>query len=302
MPVISKPCTICARPTNMWCSRCQNAWYCPPEHLHNVRIINVSLDEIDGLIFNGNNFNNLKRVQLPPLRIPRTSPTDLGLALTDTNVPVAPGPGVPINGRTLVRSIWFKPSLNLLVVIFTLDIPTFHASLRRISGGLGIRAAISVWKAVRTLDSLLIAVLIAVLFKADTQATPSFWFLCSCSLLQAFMGLISSTALIIYFSAYPTNNDDIEVGVVRQLNFLFWSVWDLFSAPSIWTSWSVLTFTITLVINVSRPTTLNGVVDVNSTDDRNLESARALLVVLICVSAVFFGFFLFHLRHLSRIL
>ncbi|KIL56789.1 hypothetical protein M378DRAFT_172378 [Amanita muscaria Koide BX008] len=263
----------------MWCSCCQpeNDWYCSPEHLHN-------------------------QVQLPPLRMPRNSHTDLELGLTNANITADPGPGVPTNGRTLVKSISFKPSLNFLVMIFTLNIPTFHASLGRISGGLGIRPAISVWKAVRTLDSLLVAVLIAVLFKADTLATPSFWFLCSCSLLQAVIGLISSTALIIYFSAYPTNNDDVEVGAVLQLKFLFWSVWDLFSVPSIWTSWSVVTFTITLLINVACPTTLNGVVDVDATDYSNLESARALFVVLICVSAVFFGFFLFHLRHLSRIL
>ncbi|KAF8652166.1 hypothetical protein AX16_004523 [Volvariella volvacea WC 439] len=28
------PCTLCCRPTSMWCSRCQSAWYCSPEHLH----------------------------------------------------------------------------------------------------------------------------------------------------------------------------------------------------------------------------------------------------------------------------
>jgi len=34
MPTINHPCTICCRPTSMWCSRCQSAWYCSPEHLH----------------------------------------------------------------------------------------------------------------------------------------------------------------------------------------------------------------------------------------------------------------------------
>ncbi|TFK39454.1 hypothetical protein BDQ12DRAFT_681813 [Crucibulum laeve] len=34
MPVINHPCTLCCRPTSMWCSRCQSAWYCSPEHLH----------------------------------------------------------------------------------------------------------------------------------------------------------------------------------------------------------------------------------------------------------------------------
>ncbi|KIL54316.1 hypothetical protein M378DRAFT_174308 [Amanita muscaria Koide BX008] len=233
--------------------------------------------------------------------MPRTLPIeDPELALSNANLAVAPGPTGPINGETLVKWRWFKPSLNLLVVIFTLNIPTLHASLGRISGGLGIRAAISVWKAIRTLDSLLIAALIAVLFKADAQATTSLWFFCACSLLQAVIGLISSTALIIYFSAYPINNENVET--VDQLDFLFWNVWYLFSVPSIWTSWSVLTFTITLVINVACPTTLDGVVGGNVTDYNysSLDPARALLIALICVSVVFFAFFLLHLRHLSR--
>ncbi|KAL4266045.1 MUB1/samB family protein [Pleurotus pulmonarius] len=35
MNLINHPCTLCCRPTSMWCSRCQSAWYCSPEHLHN---------------------------------------------------------------------------------------------------------------------------------------------------------------------------------------------------------------------------------------------------------------------------
>ncbi|KZS94613.1 hypothetical protein SISNIDRAFT_453563 [Sistotremastrum niveocremeum HHB9708] len=30
---ISYPCDVCHRPTSMWCSRCQRAWYCCEEHL-----------------------------------------------------------------------------------------------------------------------------------------------------------------------------------------------------------------------------------------------------------------------------
>jgi len=29
----SYPCTLCCRPTTMWCSRCQRAWYCSAQHL-----------------------------------------------------------------------------------------------------------------------------------------------------------------------------------------------------------------------------------------------------------------------------
>ncbi|KAJ7590130.1 hypothetical protein C8J56DRAFT_1004117 [Mycena floridula] len=34
VPLINHPCTLCRRPTSMWCSRCQSAWYCSSEHLH----------------------------------------------------------------------------------------------------------------------------------------------------------------------------------------------------------------------------------------------------------------------------
>ncbi|KAF5384570.1 hypothetical protein D9757_007507 [Collybiopsis confluens] len=30
---LNEACTLCGRPTSMWCSRCQNAFYCCPEHL-----------------------------------------------------------------------------------------------------------------------------------------------------------------------------------------------------------------------------------------------------------------------------
>ncbi|PCH44431.1 hypothetical protein WOLCODRAFT_76780 [Wolfiporia cocos MD-104 SS10] len=31
--LISHPCIVCGQTTTMWCSRCQNAWYCTPAHL-----------------------------------------------------------------------------------------------------------------------------------------------------------------------------------------------------------------------------------------------------------------------------
>lgn len=45
--VLSQPCTVCGQTTSLWCSRCQNAWYCSPEHLRSVsthfdRIVNYS--------------------------------------------------------------------------------------------------------------------------------------------------------------------------------------------------------------------------------------------------------------------
>jgi len=35
VPLINHPCTLCRRPTSMWCSRCQSAWYCSAEHIYN---------------------------------------------------------------------------------------------------------------------------------------------------------------------------------------------------------------------------------------------------------------------------
>ncbi|KAJ7249545.1 hypothetical protein B0H12DRAFT_1019650 [Mycena haematopus] len=29
------PCAVCGRETSLWCSRCQNAWYCSPDHMRN---------------------------------------------------------------------------------------------------------------------------------------------------------------------------------------------------------------------------------------------------------------------------
>ncbi|KAF8159837.1 hypothetical protein B0H34DRAFT_419742 [Crassisporium funariophilum] len=34
VPLINHPCMLCCQPTSMWCSRCQSAWYCSPEHIH----------------------------------------------------------------------------------------------------------------------------------------------------------------------------------------------------------------------------------------------------------------------------
>jgi len=34
VPLINHPCTLCCRPTSMWCSRCQSAWYCSAEHIY----------------------------------------------------------------------------------------------------------------------------------------------------------------------------------------------------------------------------------------------------------------------------
>ncbi|KAJ7347706.1 hypothetical protein DFH08DRAFT_698644, partial [Mycena albidolilacea] len=30
---VNQRCAVCERATSLWCSRCQNAWYCSPEHM-----------------------------------------------------------------------------------------------------------------------------------------------------------------------------------------------------------------------------------------------------------------------------
>ncbi|KAJ6485668.1 hypothetical protein C8R45DRAFT_997406 [Mycena sanguinolenta] len=32
---VNHPCAVCGRATSFWCSRCQNAWYCSPDHMRN---------------------------------------------------------------------------------------------------------------------------------------------------------------------------------------------------------------------------------------------------------------------------
>lgn len=37
--IINYPCAVCGQPTTQWCSRCQSAWYCSPEHSRDVSSI-----------------------------------------------------------------------------------------------------------------------------------------------------------------------------------------------------------------------------------------------------------------------
>ncbi|KAJ7333213.1 hypothetical protein DFH08DRAFT_880840 [Mycena albidolilacea] len=32
-PSVDQRCAVCERATSLWCSRCQNTWYCSPEHM-----------------------------------------------------------------------------------------------------------------------------------------------------------------------------------------------------------------------------------------------------------------------------
>ncbi|KAJ7810411.1 hypothetical protein B0H14DRAFT_2863874 [Mycena olivaceomarginata] len=37
-PSVNQRCAVCERVTSLWCSRCQNAWYCSPEHMRSGRL------------------------------------------------------------------------------------------------------------------------------------------------------------------------------------------------------------------------------------------------------------------------
>ncbi|KAF8623064.1 hypothetical protein AX15_006526 [Amanita polypyramis BW_CC] len=99
----------------------------------------------------------------------------------------------------------FSLSRNFLLTALTLKIPSFHESLTSRESGLdclGLKASIAAWKAVRFFDGLLIAAMTTI-FKPSVQASVTFWLFISCSLVQAIVGLICSTILIIYFSSSP---------------------------------------------------------------------------------------------------
>ncbi|KAM6496819.1 hypothetical protein JOM56_007292 [Amanita muscaria] len=60
-----KPCAVCGRPTNMWCSRCQDSWYCSPEHLHN----DWALHKRDCIPVQGSqssSYHNVNMIATPP--------------------------------------------------------------------------------------------------------------------------------------------------------------------------------------------------------------------------------------------
>ncbi|KAF8350415.1 hypothetical protein F5887DRAFT_939094, partial [Amanita rubescens] len=120
-------------------------------------------------------------------------------------------------------------------------------------------------------------------------------FLVSSSLLQAILGLTCSNILIICFSSHTRHNHDRDP---TELNFLFWSVWDLFSVPFIWTAWSAITSSIALIIVVICP----GTAQCGPSQGQAIYSsaARIALSLLICISGILFIHFLLHLRHLSR--
>jgi len=59
------PCTVCCRPTNMWCSRCENAWYCSTDHSQNDWPRHKR-DCIPVHPSPNNSYNNVNMIATPP--------------------------------------------------------------------------------------------------------------------------------------------------------------------------------------------------------------------------------------------
>ncbi|KAF8690285.1 hypothetical protein AX14_003022 [Amanita brunnescens Koide BX004] len=191
---------------------------------------------------------------------------------------------------------------TLVAMIFTFGIPAFHASLATITSGtmIDLKAVVPAWKGVRHLDTVLLATFLTASFKESAQVNPVYWFLVTCSLLQALMGLVCSTILIIIFLGghneykYSSANED-------HLRLLCWSLWDHFSLPAISTVWSILMFMIALIVDALWS---NEARNYSGQDhlDTYFTAAKVALFLVLCFTAARFGIFMFQLRRISQAL
>ncbi|KAF8695439.1 hypothetical protein AX14_001819 [Amanita brunnescens Koide BX004] len=189
-----------------------------------------------------------------------------------------------------------------VTTMFTFSgIPAYHASLAiigRDTNMLDLKAVVPVWEAVRHFDTILLAAIVTALFKGSAQDDPVYWFFITSSLLQASMGLICSTILIIVFLGSRkeyTYNSAHE----NQLHLLCWSVWDQLSLPAISTVWSILTFMTALIIDTVWP---NIARNNCSGQDHCFTVAKAMLFLVLCFTAARFGIFMVQLRRISQAL
>ncbi|KAF8340968.1 hypothetical protein F5887DRAFT_977445 [Amanita rubescens] len=199
-------------------------------------------------------------------------------------------PSAPINHQAL------------LTTVLAFGIPAFHASLTTKDSAFAFGLNVPVWEAVRSFDSILLAALVAALFKESAQLDPIYWFFIVCSLLQASMGLICSTILIVIFSDGHHRSEYRSIHEDR-LCLLFWNIWDHFSLPAISTVWSVLTFMIALVVDAVWP---NAAQNNNCSGQYHRNSqftvAKVMLLLMLFFAAMRVGVFMVHLRHISQAL
>ncbi|KAF8691930.1 hypothetical protein AX14_002703 [Amanita brunnescens Koide BX004] len=204
---------------------------------------------------------------------------------------------------------------------FTFGIPAYHASIAIIARDttmLDLKAIVPAWEAVRHFDTILLAyviylfadgrtnafaapfdsAIVTAVFKGSAQDDPVYWFFITSSLLQASMGLISSTILIIVFlgnrNEYTYNSAHED-----QLRLLCWSVWDHFSLPAILTVWSILTLMTALMVDAVWP---NAARNNCSGQDHCFMVAKAILFLVLCFAAARFGIFMVQLRRISQAL
>ncbi|KAF8651907.1 hypothetical protein AX14_008444 [Amanita brunnescens Koide BX004] len=191
----------------------------------------------------------------------------------------------------------------LVTIILTFGIPAHHASVATVAGGtmLVLKALVPAWEAVRHFDTVLLAALVTALFKESAQVDPVYWFFITSSLLQASMGLICSTTLIIVFLGGP-NEYTYNSAHEDQLRLLCWSVWDHFSLPAISTVWSILTFMTALIVDAVWPNAARNNCSGQDHHDACFEVAKVMLFLVLCFAAARFVIFLFQLRRISQAL
>ncbi|KAF8654303.1 hypothetical protein AX14_008257 [Amanita brunnescens Koide BX004] len=196
---------------------------------------------------------------------------------------------------------WTLVTLTVTMTHFTLGIPAYHASLAIIASDtsmLDLKAVVPVWEAVRHFDTILLAAIVTALFKGTTQDDPVYWFFITSSLLQASMGLICSTILIIMFLG--SHNEYIYNSAHEdRLRLLCWSVWDHFSLPAISTVWSILMFMTALIVDAVWP---NAARNNCLGQDDCFTVAKAMLFLVLCFAAARFGVFMVQLRRISQAL
>jgi len=160
----------------------------------------------------------------------------------------------PLVDQQEIRSLRYQRAQNQNAVDLNPSAPINHQALLTTVLALAFAFGLNVpvWEAVRSFDSILLAALVAALFKESAQLDPIYWFFIVCSLLQASVGLICSTILIVIFSDGRHRSEYRSIHEDR-LCLLFWNIWDHFSLPAISTVWSVLTFMIALVVDAVWP-------------------------------------------------
>ncbi|KAK2459339.1 hypothetical protein APHAL10511_008645 [Amanita phalloides] len=178
-----------------------------------------------------------------------------------------------------------------------LGLPQFYESLSTVEATLPLDAISSVSNQVWRVTSVLLGVLIATLFKPSAQDNLLFWFLISVSMVQAVMGMVCST-IVIVFSVGHHGHDHLSADAAT-LHYLCWTAWELFSFPAVCTAWSTITFIVALIVDTVHP-----IPTMNNTAGQvtQFTAAKVVLLLVISFAALRFAFFVLHVRRVSNVL